>query len=34
MFQSRWIPMEERYFARFQLPALDAIVLDTGGLLR
>ena len=32
MFQTRWIPMEERYFARFQLPAPDALVLDTGGL--
>lgn len=34
MFQSRWIPMEERYFARFQLPDPGALVLDTGGLFR
>lgn len=34
MFQSRWIPMEERYFARCGLPAPDTLVLDTDGLFR
>lgn len=34
MFRSRWIPMEERYFARFQMPGPDSLILDTGGLFR